>query len=304
MSKGKIYFSHDADAHSDTRLLALINKYGFEGYGWYFRIVEQLTKEQDHRLSIGGKLGMNAIEQMLNVCSTECQRTWNEHATVTRMFIEDCVNVYELFVTDGDFIWSESHIERMKKVDAKKVAASLAGKASGRSRRLKVKKLKTSKGKKTEPGKSEPDEGEKKDVNGSSTLVERVLNNININRNINRNIKYIISTNVDINTDLPFSPESEFFNSEKFVEVWNDYMTVRDEKKYKAWTKTEIKKQWNKLMKFSGGKINSVVDHIEAASAGGWKGFWQIESSETKKVSIGKVNEAYEQAHKNLSDEF
>ena len=43
----------------------------------------------------------------------------------------------------------------------------------------------------------------------------------------------------------------EYFLDQTFYETWNEYMTVRDEKKIPAWSPTQLKAQWNKLKKYS-----------------------------------------------------
>ena len=45
------YFSHDSNARNDIKLIRLRSKYGYEGYGIYFAIIELLFSE-DNKLCI------------------------------------------------------------------------------------------------------------------------------------------------------------------------------------------------------------------------------------------------------------
>ena len=44
MSKDAFYFSHDGNARNDDKMIAVRMKYGMEGYGIYFAIIERLRE--------------------------------------------------------------------------------------------------------------------------------------------------------------------------------------------------------------------------------------------------------------------
>lgn len=46
------YFSHDADAAEDMKTRKLLRRYGFEGYGRWWRLCEFLASEHGHRLDL------------------------------------------------------------------------------------------------------------------------------------------------------------------------------------------------------------------------------------------------------------
>ena len=52
MSKDAYYFSHDSNARNDQRLVKIRMKYGMEGYGIYFGIIEILREQRDYYLYI------------------------------------------------------------------------------------------------------------------------------------------------------------------------------------------------------------------------------------------------------------
>lgn len=45
------YFSHDSNARSRTEIIRLRMKYGWEGYGLYFAIIEKMAESKDYKLS-------------------------------------------------------------------------------------------------------------------------------------------------------------------------------------------------------------------------------------------------------------
>ncbi len=51
MSKDAYYFSHDAGARNDERLLLIRSLFGWEGYGWFFAVCELFRESSDFTLS-------------------------------------------------------------------------------------------------------------------------------------------------------------------------------------------------------------------------------------------------------------
>ena len=52
MSKDAYYFSHDSNARNDQRIMKIRMKYGIEGYGIYFGIIEILREQTDYKLTM------------------------------------------------------------------------------------------------------------------------------------------------------------------------------------------------------------------------------------------------------------
>ena len=50
MAKDVHYFKHDADAHTDLMVKAMLKKYGWLGYGWWWYIVEKLRGQDNYQL--------------------------------------------------------------------------------------------------------------------------------------------------------------------------------------------------------------------------------------------------------------
>lgn len=119
MSKDAYYFSHDSNAHKDPKILKLRAKYGWEGYGIYWAIIETLREQNNYKwlsndkalLSYSFANGEPLINDVLNYC------------------IE-----IELLIDDGEYIYSESLLTRMNVWEEKRKKRSEAGKKGAQKR--------------------------------------------------------------------------------------------------------------------------------------------------------------------------
>lgn len=89
------FFSHDANARNDLRIASMRLKYGWQGYGWYWAVIEMLREAADYKLPRKGYL-YDGLAHQLNSSGIEIKQ-----------FIDDCIESFELFSTDGDSFWSE-----------------------------------------------------------------------------------------------------------------------------------------------------------------------------------------------------
>lgn len=105
--KDVYYFSHDANAHQDPKTKALMSVYGAEGYGWYWILIEIMRQQEGYRISIAKKYDIPSLSSSLPNCS----------ADKCKEFVDDCIEEFELFSSDGKTFWSESLLKRMEKVD-------------------------------------------------------------------------------------------------------------------------------------------------------------------------------------------
>lgn len=116
MAKDAFYFPHDSNASEDPKISALISKYGYLGYGWFWRIIELLRNQADYKYPLS-KYTFDTFARVL-----QCERTTAEE------FINDCceefsINNSSLLYKDDSYIWSESLIKRMKHLDDKRQKA-------------------------------------------------------------------------------------------------------------------------------------------------------------------------------------
>lgn len=92
--KDSIYFSHDADARNDEKIIGLIMEHGMEGYGIFWSIIEMLRTATEHKMHLDYK----RIAFALHVDDAK---------------IKDVIHGFELFEFDTVFFWSESLMRRM-----------------------------------------------------------------------------------------------------------------------------------------------------------------------------------------------
>lgn len=107
------YFQHDYNAANDEKILYLRSIYGMEGYGLYWYLIELMHQSQDSKLKC--KL-INGIAYQLNI-----------DIDLLLSFYNNCIDI-ELFVTDGNFYWSERVLSNKQLQDEKRKLKSYAGK--------------------------------------------------------------------------------------------------------------------------------------------------------------------------------
>ena len=129
MSKDAYYFSHDSNARNDQRLMKVRMKYGMEGYGVYFGIIEILREQKDYTLTFDD---IDSISFDLRVDKEK---------------IEDIVENYDLFEIKGHtMFYSKSLKRRMLALDEKRQKLASAGKKGGLSKARKMLEAKSKQG--------------------------------------------------------------------------------------------------------------------------------------------------------------
>ena len=131
--KDAYYFSHDSNARNDQRVMKVRMKYGMEGYGIYFAIIEILRETKDYKIKYSD---IDAIAYELKV---------------EQGIVDEIVFSYDLFeweinpdgksllvgmpnckMTDDDYFYSKSLKKRMEKMDIIREKRSLAGQKSAK----------------------------------------------------------------------------------------------------------------------------------------------------------------------------
>lgn len=105
MAKDAYYFSHDSNARSDPKVLAMRAAYGTEGYGRFWILIEILREQDEYKL--------RKTKFIWHTLAQEMQCTVEE----IRTFISLCIKEYELLDEDETHIWSNSLLRRMKYLD-------------------------------------------------------------------------------------------------------------------------------------------------------------------------------------------
>lgn len=123
MAKETFYFPHDFEPMSDPKMQALVGEHGADGYAIFWRVVEMLHSDDDHRL-----------ECKLYVYAGIAQQFKLDIETV-RIVLNYAITVCELFTSDGQTFWSERVFRNFEKREEIKEKKSRAGKASAEARK-------------------------------------------------------------------------------------------------------------------------------------------------------------------------
>tara|TARA_R100001594_G_scaffold43128_1_gene75290 strand:- start:1523 stop:2386 length:864 start_codon:yes stop_codon:yes gene_type:complete len=114
--KDAYYFSHDSNARNDQRLMKVRMKYGPEGYGIYFMIIEILRDTENYTLNL------NDVD---SICYD---------LRVDKNKVIDVLQNYDLFAFNDNFFYSKSLSRRMEKLDKIKEKRRESGKLGGKAK--------------------------------------------------------------------------------------------------------------------------------------------------------------------------
>jgi DnaD/phage-associated family protein len=113
LTKEAYYFSHDANARQDEKILMLRAEHGWEGYGIYWALVEMMFESSETALHFNKIKGIAV--------------SYNVDITVLKAIINTCITE-KLFVGNNEIFWSESLKRRKMKYHEVKEKKSEAGK--------------------------------------------------------------------------------------------------------------------------------------------------------------------------------
>ncbi|MDN5064537.1 DUF4373 domain-containing protein [Aliarcobacter butzleri] len=118
--KETCYFSHDANAKDDFKVMLLIEELGLEGYGIFWVLIETLREQQNYKYPL----------RLLSVLA----RKYN----TTLAKLEVVVRNYHLFVIEDDcFFYSSSLNRRMQKMEEVREQRVLSAKIGAQKRKQK-----------------------------------------------------------------------------------------------------------------------------------------------------------------------
>ena len=111
MAKEAYYFSHDANARHDEKILELRAEYGWEGYGIYWAVIESLRDADGYKYNRKRLAGL-ALS-----------------LGVPKALLESVLFDFDLFRSDDEYVWSERLLRTMaKKEELSKAAKDKAAK--------------------------------------------------------------------------------------------------------------------------------------------------------------------------------
>jgi hypothetical protein len=243
MTKDAYYFSHDDNARNDNKIIAVRMRYGAEGYGIYFMILEKLRESSGYVLATD----YDAIGFDLRVESKK---------------IKSIVEDFGLFVVaeDGSYFYSESFNNRMKPLDNQRNQRSNAGKKSAEKRK--------SNGNATAVQRS---------LNESATTVEQ-----NYNKVKEIKVKESRAKKREVNNppaplkrggDFDFSFVREDFKAP--FDEWIAYKRSRGQM-YKA--QRHLRECYSRLEDLSGGDAETAMLIVRQSMANNWAGIFELKN--------------------------
>jgi uncharacterized protein YdaU (DUF1376 family) len=121
-TKESYYFAHDYEPTSDPKIAALIAEYGAEGYGIYWRIIEMLHSNPEHKIPKKKYIFIALAKELIT----------NDNKI--ELVINYATEVCELFLEDSEFIISKRVLRNFEKREEISEKRSTAGKAGMQSR--------------------------------------------------------------------------------------------------------------------------------------------------------------------------
>ena len=113
MAKDAYYFSHDTNARNDVKILMLRQKFGWEGYGLFWALIEAMAESSEYQLD--------------NTVITALSFSYNTDYNTLNSVIEYCCEI-GLFKNENGIFWSNSLKNRMALKVVKFEQKSRAGK--------------------------------------------------------------------------------------------------------------------------------------------------------------------------------
>lgn len=114
------WFSHDSNATNDKKIVMLIAKYGYTGYGYWWRLLEILRNEENYKYCVSDAIGYHFLAKEL-MCSVGD----------VQLFVQDCIEQFQLLKSNGKYIWNTSLIHRMEHMNQQKEELKKRGRKGG-----------------------------------------------------------------------------------------------------------------------------------------------------------------------------
>ena len=252
----KNYFSHDYNATLDPKIIALLGDYGAVGYGIYWRIVEMLHAEESHTLPLKDYIYKALAQQM--VTSVEQIST----------IINDCIDVYELFIKDDDFFYCQRVFDNIQKMEEIKEKRSKAGKISAERRKNATNVEQSSTYVQQNPTCVQ------QNLTQSNKIKENKIKENKIKENNNKE---------EINKEEKKKFSFDFSNfDENFIAHVNSWLEYKKERKEPYKSQKGLNAFYNKLIDYSKNDPDTAKKIIEQSMANNWAGIFELKESQQK----------------------
>lgn len=116
MKKEAYYFSHDANARNDIKIIKLRRSLGLEGYAIYFCLIEMLREQADYKISLA------SIQDIAFDLHTSDEK------------VKTVIHSFDLFVIDQKHFFSARLLSSMQTYNELKTKLVEAGRKGGLSR--------------------------------------------------------------------------------------------------------------------------------------------------------------------------
>ena len=125
MAKDVFYFPHDYDPTSDPRMQALVGEFGAIGYGVFWRLVEMLHADENHKLPLKPYIFI-AIAQQMRLSDEQVQN-----------IVMRSIDIFELFESDTECFWSNRVFRNIQKRKELSHTRSKSGKLGAEAKKTK-----------------------------------------------------------------------------------------------------------------------------------------------------------------------
>lgn len=281
------FFSHDAMAHADPKIRALVFNYGWKGYGYYWRINEELRMQPDYRINIQQPAFYDNLAAMLS-----SNKDVEVSSNYVQTYLQDCITKFHLYEEKDGFFWSNSLIRRMRRMDATREGKSRGGKRSAEVR----------------AGGSPP--------KYAASMLEDTSNSGQQTVNIKQQtINYCLLKKSDLEGKTPEELSRVLFAGLKFEnhslarepdiqQAWIRYMEVRRKRKWNTHVKS-AQDLWAELWQLAGSSVNLAVKIIDQSAEKPWRDFYELKSKATQQTQSsknGNINDRYDSLEQQIRD--
>lgn len=282
------FFSHDAMAHADPKIRALVFNYGWKGYGYYWRINEELRMQPDYRINIQQPAFYDNLAAMLS-----SNKDIEVSSNYVQTYLQDCITKFHLYEEKDGFFWSNSLIRRMRRMDATREGKSKGGKRSA--------ELRAAGGSPKNAASMFQDSSN----SGQQTLnIKHQTINYCLYKKKDLEGKSLEEVARVLFAGLKFENHS-LARQPEIQEAWIRYMDVRRKRKWNTFEKS-AQDLWTQLWQLAGSSVNLAVKIIDQSAEKPWRDFYELKSKSTNlqsNNSNGSINDRYNSLEQQIRDD-
>jgi len=228
MAKDAYYFSHDSNAHTDPKILKLRMALGWEGYGIYWAIIENLRNQETYCICESEFMFLT-----LSLAIDEAK---------LKQMLSKCLDVKLLEISDGK-VFSPSLLRRMERADEIRNKRKIAGAKGGKAKANAKATLKQNPSIKGKERKEKEIKEDKKSKPKKDPRVLEILDYLNLKTDS----KYRVATGLDTRLNEGYTVE----DAKRVIDI-----------KCAEWLGTE-QEQYLRPMTLFSGKFDAYLNQKE-----------------------------------------